>query len=49
MQRVLTSDLAGMPALARAEQVRAPTILIVGDVVKLRKKLAWFEGNERSE
>ncbi len=44
MQRVLTSDLANMPSLARDEQGRAPTILIVGDVVKLRKKLAWYEG-----
>jgi len=24
--------------------VQAPTLLIVGEVVQLREKLAWFEG-----
>lgn len=46
MQRVLTSNLADMPSLAIAEKVHAPTILIVGNVVKLRNKLAWFEGDK---
>ncbi len=42
-QRVLVSNLQEMPEMAVKEQVRAPTLLIVGEVVTLREKLAWFE------
>ncbi len=42
-QRVLVSNLQEMPAMAVKERVRAPTLLIVGEVVTLREKLAWFE------
>ncbi|ARN75777.1 siroheme synthase CysG [Oceanicoccus sagamiensis] len=42
-QRVLVSNLQDMPEKAVKEQVRAPTLLIVGEVVNLREKLAWFE------
>ena len=44
MQRVIVSTLSDMPARAVVEKVRAPTLLIVGDVVNLHEKLAWFEG-----
>lgn len=33
---MLESTLAGLPALAACEGVRAPAILIVGEVVRLR-------------
>jgi uroporphyrin-III C-methyltransferase/precorrin-2 dehydrogenase/sirohydrochlorin ferrochelatase len=42
-QRVITSTLKDMPAKAVQQEVRAPTLLIVGEVVHLREKLAWFE------
>jgi uroporphyrin-III C-methyltransferase/precorrin-2 dehydrogenase/sirohydrochlorin ferrochelatase len=42
-QRVIIGNLQNMPEKVILEQVRAPTLLIVGDVVKLREKLAWFE------
>ena len=42
-QRVLTGTIASLPALARNSGVTAPTLVIVGEVVKLRDKLAWFE------
>lgn len=42
-QRVLVSSLQDMPDLAAKSELHAPTLLIVGDVVKLREKLAWFE------
>ena len=42
-QRVLVSNLREMPATAVKEQVRAPTLLIIGEIVALREKLAWFE------
>ena len=42
-QRVISSTLKAMPEQANREKVKAPTLIIVGDVVKLREKLAWFE------
>jgi uroporphyrin-III C-methyltransferase/precorrin-2 dehydrogenase/sirohydrochlorin ferrochelatase len=43
-QRVITSTLAELPGRVEQEKVAAPTLLIVGEVVQLRDKLAWFEG-----
>lgn len=45
-QRVFTGTLAELPELIAAQEVQAPTLLIVGEVVQLREKLAWFEGAE---
>ncbi len=42
-QRVLTADLATLPALVEKAQVKAPTLIIVGDVVELHGRLRWFE------
>ena len=41
-QRVFTSTLADLPALVERERPKAPTLLIVGDVVSLRDRLGWF-------
>lgn len=43
-QRVFAGTLADLPALVARHEVHAPTLVIVGDVVRLRDKLAWFEG-----
>lgn len=43
-QRVFTGTLADLPRLVAEHQVHAPTLVIVGEVVCLREKLAWFEG-----
>ncbi|WP_339511987.1 siroheme synthase CysG [Pseudomonas sp. RL_15y_Pfl2_60] len=43
-QRVYTGTLADLPTLVAEHAVRAPTLVIVGEVVQLRKQLAWFEG-----
>ena len=42
-QRVLVGTLESLPNIVATSEVHAPTLLIVGDVVKLRDKLAWFE------
>ena len=42
-QRVLTGDLATLPQIVHQSNVRAPTLIIVGEVVRLREKLNWFE------
>jgi len=41
-QRVITGTLATMPTIAEREQPQPPTLIIVGGVVTLREKLAWF-------
>jgi uroporphyrin-III C-methyltransferase/precorrin-2 dehydrogenase/sirohydrochlorin ferrochelatase len=41
-QRVITGTLATLPGIAEREQPQAPTLIIVGGVVTLRDKLAWF-------
>ncbi len=43
-QRVFTGTLANLPQLVAQHKVHAPTLVIVGEVVTLRQKLAWFEG-----
>jgi len=43
-QRVFTGTLETLPQLVAEHDVHAPTLVIVGEVVTLRDKLAWFEG-----
>ena len=43
-QRVFTGTLVDLPALVAEHEVHAPTLVIIGEVVQLREKLAWFEG-----
>lgn len=45
-QRVFTGTLANLAERVASEQVQAPTLIIVGEVVQLREKLAWFEGGD---
>jgi uroporphyrin-III C-methyltransferase/precorrin-2 dehydrogenase/sirohydrochlorin ferrochelatase len=47
-QRVFTGTLANLPQLVAEHEVHAPTLVIVGEVVQLRGKLAWFEGAQAS-
>jgi uroporphyrin-III C-methyltransferase/precorrin-2 dehydrogenase/sirohydrochlorin ferrochelatase len=42
-QRVVVGDLSTLPARAEAARLRAPTLIIVGGVVRLAGKLSWFE------
>jgi len=42
-QRVVTSDLANLAQEAEAAALKPPCLIIVGEVVKLREKLAWFK------
>ncbi|MEM8562498.1 MAG: siroheme synthase CysG [Pseudomonadota bacterium] len=44
-QRVLTGTLATMADVVEREQPRAPTLIIVGNVVRLHDDLAWFGEN----
>jgi uroporphyrin-III C-methyltransferase/precorrin-2 dehydrogenase/sirohydrochlorin ferrochelatase len=42
-QRVVTGTLGTLTELAGRAQLHPPTLIIVGDVVRLREKLRWFE------
>ena len=41
-QRTVTGSLTTLPALAAAANLRAPTLIVVGEVVTLRDRLRWF-------
>jgi uroporphyrin-III C-methyltransferase / precorrin-2 dehydrogenase / sirohydrochlorin ferrochelatase len=45
-QRVFVETLATLPTLVEREEVKPPTLIIVGEVVKLREKLKWFDGGD---
>ena len=45
-QRVLISDLNGIAAVVAANDVHAPTLFIVGEVVKLHESLKWFKAGK---
>jgi uroporphyrin-III C-methyltransferase/precorrin-2 dehydrogenase/sirohydrochlorin ferrochelatase len=42
-QRVVTGTLRDLAARVAEAGLRPPTLVIVGDVVRLREKLAWYE------
>jgi uroporphyrin-III C-methyltransferase/precorrin-2 dehydrogenase/sirohydrochlorin ferrochelatase len=42
-QRVFVSTLEKLPGLLLKENIKAPTIIIVGEVVQLHEKLSWFQ------
>ncbi len=44
-QRVITGTLSTLPKRVETEKVKAPTLIIVGNVVRLHDRLAWFETN----
>jgi len=43
-QKVYTTSLSKLPDLINNQEIHAPTLMIVGEVVSLRKKLSWFGG-----
>ncbi len=50
VQRVFIGDLDSLPSIIAENEVRAPTIIIVGEVVALHRQLSWYKpGNEITE
>jgi len=45
-QRVLISDLDSIAEVVAANDVHAPTLFIVGEVVKLHQSLKWFKAGD---
>jgi uroporphyrin-III C-methyltransferase/precorrin-2 dehydrogenase/sirohydrochlorin ferrochelatase len=48
-QKVYIGTLATMPELIKSQDVKAPTLIIVGEVVNLHNKLAWRQTRESSD
>ncbi len=42
-QFTVEAQLAQLPAVIRLNGIQAPALVVVGDVVRLRERLAWFE------
>ncbi|MEO5702739.1 MAG: siroheme synthase CysG [Gammaproteobacteria bacterium] len=48
-QRVLMGTLESLPEIIINTEVHAPTLIIIGEVVKLHDKLAWFNPGPNTE
>ncbi|WP_163836453.1 siroheme synthase CysG [Spartinivicinus ruber] len=46
-QRVYTGTLATIEAVIKDQEVKPPTLIIVGEVVSLQSKLAWFSAETK--
>lgn len=46
-QRVHVSNLAELPNLVAAQDIHAPTLLIIGGVVQLHQRLQWFQNQDK--
>ena len=44
-QRTVVGTLATLPQLAQAARLGPPTLIIIGEVVRLQAKLAWYEAS----
>ena len=45
-QKVYTSDLLTLPELSKQNDIKPPTMIIIGEVVKLHESLSWFHPEE---
>jgi uroporphyrinogen III methyltransferase/synthase len=46
-QRVTIGKLSDIVVKARERKVEPPAVIVIGDVVKLRKELVWLRGSKR--
>ena len=44
--QTLIGDLSSLPSIVENNELKAPTLIIVGEVVSLHNKLKWFESEE---
>ncbi|MDH3630284.1 MAG: siroheme synthase CysG [Gammaproteobacteria bacterium] len=45
-QRVFVGDLDSLPGIIAENEVRAPTLILVGEVVALHKRLGWYKSGK---
>ncbi|GBE02946.1 MAG TPA: uroporphyrinogen-III C-methyltransferase [Nitrospirae bacterium] len=42
-QKTIVSTLGEIPGIMKSGEIRPPAVVVVGDVVRLRERLSWFE------
>lgn len=42
-QKIYIGDLVTLPGILKQHDIKPPTMMIIGEVVKLHEKLSWFE------
>jgi siroheme synthase len=42
-QRVVTADLGSLPEAVATAGIKPPALIIIGTVVSMQKRLAWFK------
>jgi uroporphyrin-III C-methyltransferase/precorrin-2 dehydrogenase/sirohydrochlorin ferrochelatase len=42
-QKVLTTTVEDATEAVKSVELKAPTLIIIGEVVRLREKLRWFD------
>ena len=42
-QKIFIGDVTSLPDIVATQDIKAPSMLIIGEVVKLHEKLAWYE------
>lgn len=48
-QKTITGDLASIEQRVKIENITHPAIILVGDVVKIREQINWFEENIQNQ
>jgi uroporphyrin-III C-methyltransferase/precorrin-2 dehydrogenase/sirohydrochlorin ferrochelatase len=48
-QKVYIGDLDSLPELVRVNEIKAPTLIIVGQVVQLHEKLNWYKSEHKAK
>ena len=46
-QRVITGQLVSFAKKVESESIKAPTLIIIGEVVSLHEHLSWFNPSDR--
>ena len=41
-QRVVTGTLSGLPSAVRKQRLKPPTLVVIGEIVRLRSEIDWF-------
>jgi uroporphyrin-III C-methyltransferase len=48
-QKTVTGDLLTIESIAKRENITHPAVVLVGEVIRMREKIAWFEALKQDE
>ncbi|WP_369900441.1 uroporphyrinogen-III C-methyltransferase [Bacillus manliponensis] len=49
MQRTIVGTLSTIVTIANKEEIKNPSMIVIGEVVRFREKIQWFEGTMAAE